>query len=796
MKEPGEVAFPEIAAAVAGANGAALGPHTEGNGHATGAPGIGSVAGIAANPFADVDGDLCDADDSWRNQLPTVAQVQNDPHSMWEKSGVAALGQLKASNRPDYERLLDELCSKFSAPRTIREKLDRAVTKASRELEHVAKGDDDSSANTVALMIEHVLGHGRLFCDPMRQAFLDYRDPATGLLATRPVGHPDVRHTLTLAAFDATGRAPSENALAIAVRTLEAQAKRSGDIVPVFPRLGWQGGVLYIDRATPDGSVIRVDPSGFSVIDLASCPVRFLYDVAKGELPVPVSGGSLDPLWDILKLRSERDRKLTLGHLIGSLAPHGPFAGLAIYGLYGSSKTFTMWVLGELIDPSKVEPGTMSDSEHATLIMVQRVWSIRFDNLSRLTDEQSNTLCRLAQGGTFRTRLLYSSSEEIVLQAERPTIANGITEFISRPDLADRYRCITLERIPPGDRKQRQHLRDKFLAVRPEILGVLLDAVVSGLRRTNFTPPSNLPRMADHVVWVSRCELGLGFGAGDYLQAYNDNSVDAARAVVDADALAEQIVAFAAARGGSGWEDNTWKGTATALRNDLEVHAGATASRQPGWPKSPNQLSARLKPLQPALEEVGIEIALGDDLRTNRLRQIILRCDPCRFPPPRKSENIQKGSSPSSPSSPTPEIGGISGPSEDNINDDGRDKGDDPPEDRHLLSAGSSLAAPAEPAENAAKSHRGDDGDDGDDPFGLLPPGKRGEGSPPKVSATDRSTGLSGKRRWSPRAGPRSRLSAGRTLRRGPGLTASLPVWRRPPSAWNCATAKTRRARH
>src|SRR4051812_40556430 len=141
----------------------------------------------------------------------------------------------------------------------------------------------------------------------------------------------------------------------------------------------------------------------------------------------------------------------------------------------------------------------MSGSEHDTLIMVQRVWSVRFDNLSGLTDEQSNTLCRLAQGGTFRTRLLYSSSEEVVLQAERPIIVNGITEFISRPDLADRFRCITLGRIPPADRKQRQELKEKFLAARPAILGVLLNAVVAGLRRTDFTPPSSLPRMADHV---------------------------------------------------------------------------------------------------------------------------------------------------------------------------------------------------------------------------------------------------------------------------------------------------------
>jgi hypothetical protein len=192
-------------------------------------------------------------------------------------------------------------------------------------------------------------------------------------------------------------------------------------------------------------------------------------------------------------------------------------------------------------------------------------------------------------------------------------------------------------------------LRDKFLAIRPAVLGALLNAVASGLRRTDFTPPSSLPRMADHVVWVSRCELGLGFGAGDYLQAYNANSVDAARAVVDADQLGEQIVAFASARRGTGWAGDAWEGIATTLLKDLDTQVGAAASRQKGWPKSANRLSALLKHLQPALEEIGIEVVLGDELRTSSSRMMILRCDPRRFPPPGKPENTQEGSSPSSP---------------------------------------------------------------------------------------------------------------------------------------------------
>ena len=571
---------------------------------------------------------------------------------------------------------------------------------------------DDSSPDVIVLMIEHVQQHGRLFCDPMRQAFLDYRDPVTGVLATRPVQHADTRHLLTLIAYDATGRAPSDDALGIAARTLEAQARRSGATVRVFPRLGWHENVLYIDRATPDGSVIRVDAVGFSVVDLAACPVRFLYDVAKDELPIPTIGGSLDRLWDLLKLQNRRDQILIIGHVIGALAPHGPFAGLAIYGLYGSSKTFTMWALSMLIDPSKADPGIMSASEHDTLIMVQRVWSVCFDNLSQLSEEQSNTLCRLAQGGSFRTRLLYSSSEEIILQAERPVIVNGISEFVSRPDLADRYRCVTLERIPPGDRKQRQDLRDQFLAARPAILGALLEAVSSGLRRTNFTPPVDLPRMADHVVWVTRCEPGLGMLDGDYLWAYGDNSRDAARAVVDANAVAEQIAAFQAERGGAKWE-----GTATKLLQELEVQAGSSASRQPGWPKSANRLSAMLKPLVPALEEIGIEVILGDIGRTNKVRLIKICgvADHTLSNTPVK--NRAKPSSPSSPSSPEQKDPAKSVSNADYSDVDGILSGDGPSDDRHQPAGASSPERGSQSNENAERNRPGDDGDDGDDGF-------------------------------------------------------------------------------
>jgi hypothetical protein len=63
---------------------------------------------------------------------------------------------------------------------------------------------------------------------------------------------------------------------------------------------------------------------------------------------------------------------------------------------------------------------------------------LAFDNVSGLPAWLSDALCRLASGGSFAVRRLYSDDEEVLFQATRPTLLNGIEDIISRPDLADR----------------------------------------------------------------------------------------------------------------------------------------------------------------------------------------------------------------------------------------------------------------------------------------------------------------------------------------------------------------------
>ena len=78
------------------------------------------------------------------------------------------------------------------------------------------------------------------------------------------------------------------------------------------------------------------------------------------------------------------------------------------------------------------------------------------DNVVGLPGWISDTLCRLATGGGFAVRQLYTDQDEVLFDAARPVILNGIEEIVTRPDLADRAVFLTLQPIPEEHRRPEQ----------------------------------------------------------------------------------------------------------------------------------------------------------------------------------------------------------------------------------------------------------------------------------------------------------------------------------------------------
>jgi hypothetical protein len=226
---------------------------------------------------------------------------------------------------------------------------------------------------------------------------------------------------------------------------------------------------------------------------------------------------------------------------------------------------------------------------------------LTFDNVSGLRPWISDTLCRLATGGGFAIRQLYTDQDEVLFDASRPVILNGIEDIVVRADLADRAIFLTLEPIPEECRLPEIELWAGFEAERPRILGVLLDAAVEGLKGLPETRLPKLPRMADFALWATACETAL-WPAGTFWSAYWSNRDEAVEGVIEADPIAATVRAFMSAQ-------TEWKGTASNLLDALAEVAGDRITKSREWPGSPRALSGRLRRAATFLRKIGIEVA-------------------------------------------------------------------------------------------------------------------------------------------------------------------------------------------
>ena len=237
-----------------------------------------------------------------------------------------------------------------------------------------------------------------------------------------------------------------------------------------------------------------------------------------------------------------------------------------------------------------------------------------YDNVSKIPARISDLMCRLAVGGGFTTRKLYSGRELERFEAERPQIVNGIGAILTRSDLRDRALELRLEPIPDAERKTEADLEAQFADAAPKILGALLDAVAAGIRNLDAVRLATKPRMADFAHWIVACEAAL-WDKPRFLDAYKYNRESADGDAVESNPVAVAILALGA-------EKDAWEGTASALLEVLKSHN----SWNTDWPHraiSPREMSNALERAAPALRARGMAIS-RDRIGHNRSRIIRL----------------------------------------------------------------------------------------------------------------------------------------------------------------------------
>jgi hypothetical protein len=247
-----------------------------------------------------------------------------------------------------------------------------------------------------------------LFHTAIGTAFADV--PIDGHRETWPIRSNRFRSFLRRSYYQATGDAASVAEIRSALDLLEARAQFDGRQRAVHVRIAEQGG--HLDLGDEYWRAVEIGPDGWRVVECP--PVRFRRPAGMLPLPVPERGGSIETLNSFLNVATRNDFVLIVAWLLAALRPKGPYPLLAISGEHGSAKTVLSKLLRALIDPNSAPVRALSREERELMIAANNGYLLAFDNLSSLPHWLSDALCRLATGGSFAVRRLYTDDEEVL----------------------------------------------------------------------------------------------------------------------------------------------------------------------------------------------------------------------------------------------------------------------------------------------------------------------------------------------------------------------------------------------
>ena len=386
--------------------------------------------------------------------------------------------------------------------------------------------------------------------------------------------------------------APNTQAVTDAIGVLAAKAEFDGDELDVHMRIAGDALRIVIDVGDENWNAIEITHTGWKVVPH---PVKFIRSGAMRPLPYPVTGGTLDDLRELVNMDSDGTWMLVVGWLLAASRPGYSYPLLVVHGEHGSAKTTLCRLLRALLDPN-VSPVRAQPRDDVDLMgSAGRSWAVVYDNVTKLPQGLSDALCRLATGGGLSKRMLYTDSDEVILDAMRPVVINGIDAVAKSSDLLDRAMLAELPVIPKDKRLAEEEMNARFAEIHAGVLGALCDVLVAALQGVAGVHLKELPRMADATRWVTAAEAALGWVPGAFANTYGQSRDGAHQVALEASPIGPALLKVAA---------EGFYGTSRDLLDKLEKHVGLARGKD--WP-STRQLPAELKRLAPDLRALGFQ---------------------------------------------------------------------------------------------------------------------------------------------------------------------------------------------
>lgn len=392
------------------------------------------------------------------------------------------------------------------------------------------------------------------------------------------------------------------------------------EIIPretVHKRTSFANSEIYYDLCSQDWKLVKITLDSISIVSHDENTPLFERSKNQAEQTKPSFEFQDDPLESFCRLlRISND--LFKIHLISLFIEDVPIPVMAFVGLQGSVKSTTCALIKRIVDPSgeMIEdnlshfPSKIDDLN----IHFANNYLSSFDNISYISDDMSDNLCKAITGASYTKRMLYTDQEEVLLKFKRKIVANGISFNIDRGDLAERTIQYFTHDVPKSERKSMRQIETEFSTLLPNLLGHIFTTLKNALAVYNKAKDEmqNLPRMADFVIWGEAISLALGFPKGTFLKLYEEEMQKGNEILSEGNPLVSFLDEFLMEKDQQRIPASYF--FAELLRFAEENHFDVKGGH---FPKGSNKLRGYIERNKPLLKEHGIVIEIFKNTEKN-----------------------------------------------------------------------------------------------------------------------------------------------------------------------------------
>ena len=405
----------------------------------------------------------------------------------------------------------------------------------------------------------------------------------------------------------------SDDVFSNVLSMIAAESQQDPNIprLQIYNRIAMTEEGIYYDLCTSKWEAIKITKNGFEIVSLdENTPVFVRRQHQNSQvLPKKQKENALDELCDLLRIQN-KDGIVFKVHLISQLLERYPIPIMVVHGEHGSIKSTITKTVNRIVDPSAMNTSSIPRDVSNLILQLNGHYCCNFDNVSNISQEISDILCRGVTGDGVSKRKLYTDSDEVIWKYKRKIVLNGIVPSLEYPDLKER--SIFYETIPvqEKERMSEEEFEARLQTLLPSILHevfTVLSKVLVMYKKVKKEMQVKF-RMADFTVFGECISRMLGGEPMSFVKIYKEKLEMDSIKLADSYPIINLISKFMENKDKY---ESTVRDFYTEIVSMANQHNIEINSKYVRFPKAPNQFSNQINQLKSTLRKYDLEIRIG-----------------------------------------------------------------------------------------------------------------------------------------------------------------------------------------